>query len=74
MYAWIWRHLPGDWRVKSATAAGLALVVVLILWYAVFPWLEERLRFDHGVVQNGTPGHSGSPSPGPSGSATPDRG
>jgi hypothetical protein len=62
MYAWIWRQLPGQWQHKTATAAGLVLVVCLILWYAVFPWLEERIRFDHGVVQNGTPGRPGAPS------------
>ncbi|WP_395105185.1 hypothetical protein [Actinomadura sp. SCN-SB] len=55
MYAWIWRRLPGRWPAKTALAAGLILVAGLVLWYAFFPWLEERIRFDHGVVQNGTP-------------------
>ena len=60
MYAWIWRHLPGQWPTKAALASGLVLVVCLVLWYAAFPWLEERVRFDHGVVQDGS---SSTPSP-----------
>jgi hypothetical protein len=61
MYAWIWRRLPGQWQAKAGIAAGLVLVACLILWYAVFPWLEQKVRFDHGVVQHGP---SGSPVPG----------
>jgi hypothetical protein len=66
MYAWIWRHLPGRWPARTAVSAGLVLVICLLLWYAVFPWLEEKVRFDHGVVQNGT-----SSTPTPSRSAIP---
>lgn len=54
MYAWIWRHLPGAWPAKAALAAALALATGLVLWYVVFPWLEPKFQFDHGVVQ-GTP-------------------
>jgi hypothetical protein len=43
-------------------AAGLVLTVVLLLWYGVFPWLEPKMQFDHGVVDSPTPG---SPSSGP---------
>lgn len=58
MYGWIWRRLPGGWRVKAAVAAGLVLVAVLLLWYGVFPWLEPKLQFDHGVVDSPSPGRS----------------
>ncbi|MFC5187810.1 hypothetical protein [Actinomadura harenae] len=54
MYALIWRLLPGGWPLKTAVAAGLALVVAVILWYAVFPWVEPQIQFDHGVM-NGSP-------------------
>ncbi|WP_131738798.1 hypothetical protein [Actinomadura roseirufa] len=54
MYAWIWRRLPGTWQVKTAVAAVLLIVAGLLLWYVVFPWLDPRLQFDHGVV-DGTP-------------------
>ncbi|MFC4908704.1 hypothetical protein [Actinomadura gamaensis] len=54
MYALIWRLLPGERPVKIAIAAGLVLVVAAILWYAVFPWVEPKIQFDHGVM-NGDP-------------------
>ncbi|MFI6514573.1 hypothetical protein ACIBF1_03325 [Spirillospora sp. NPDC050679] len=54
MYAWIWRALPGGWPVKSALALVLVAVVAAVLWYLVFPWLEPKVQFDHGVV-DGTP-------------------
>ncbi|MEU5881067.1 hypothetical protein [Spirillospora sp. NPDC047279] len=50
MYAWIWRHLPGQWQTKTAVAVGLLLAAALLLWYVVFPWLEPKVQFDHGVV------------------------
>jgi hypothetical protein len=50
MYAWIWRRLPGEWPAKTAIAIGLVIVVMVILWYFVFPWVEEAIQFDHGTV------------------------
>lgn len=61
MYAWIWRRLPGAWQTKTATALGLFVAIAVLLWYVVFPWVEPKVQFDHGVVQD----------PVPSGSATP---
>ncbi|GGT64286.1 MULTISPECIES: hypothetical protein [Actinomadura] len=61
MYAWIWRRLPGAWQTKTATALGLFVAIAVLLWYVVFPWVEPKVQFDHGVVQD----------PAPSGSATP---
>jgi hypothetical protein len=56
MYAWIWRHLPGDrLRTKLLAALALAAAAVLLLWYVVFPWLDAELAFDHGVVDGPTP-------------------
>ncbi|MGH3388259.1 MAG: hypothetical protein ACRDOO_05210 [Actinomadura sp.] len=54
MYAWIWRHLPGTPAVKAALAALLVLIVAVVLWYTAFPWVEPKIRFDHGVVEGGT--------------------
>lgn len=62
MYAWIWRRLPGTWRTKAATALGIAAAVAALLWYVVFPWVEPKVQFDHGVVHGPTP--SGSAKPG----------
>jgi hypothetical protein len=54
MYLWIWRHLPDDLRVRLLIVAVAVLVAGLLLWYVVFPWLEPRMQFDHGVM-DGTP-------------------
>ncbi|MBW8481817.1 hypothetical protein [Actinomadura parmotrematis] len=54
MYAWIWRSLPGTWQARLAIAAGLVAAACALLWYVIFPWLEPKVQFDHGVV-NGTP-------------------
>jgi hypothetical protein len=55
MYAWIWRRLPGTPAVKAAVAAALVVIIAVLLWYAVFPWIEPKIQFDHGVVDGGTP-------------------
>ncbi|MFD0899504.1 hypothetical protein [Actinomadura sediminis] len=60
MYAWIWRRLPGAWHTKLAVAAAVALAIGLVLWNVVFPWVEPKVQFDHGVV-TGTPSPSSSP-------------
>ena len=46
MYAWIWRHLPGNALVKVVQAAVLVAAVVTLLLFVVFPWLEPVLPFD----------------------------
>ncbi|MFD0683900.1 hypothetical protein [Actinomadura fibrosa] len=63
MYALIWRLLPGSRPTKIALAAVLVLVAAVVLWYLVFPWLEPKVQFDHGVVDGG---RTGAPSGGPS--------
>ncbi|MFG1998135.1 hypothetical protein ACGFNU_03180 [Spirillospora sp. NPDC048911] len=50
MYAWIWRHLPGQWQAKTALAAALVLAAAAVFWYVVFPWLEPKVQFDRGVI------------------------
>lgn len=50
MYAWIWRKLPGPTAVKALEALVLAVVVVLLLFTLVFPWLEPRLPFNDVTV------------------------
>lgn len=63
MYAALWRLLPGDRTTKLLTALGLVFVMIAVLWYLVFPWLEPKIAFDHGTV--------GSPSAPPTTPATP---
>lgn len=50
MYLWIWRHLPGPTGSKTALAVLLALAVVALLLFVVFPWVEPRLPFDANTV------------------------
>ncbi len=46
MYAWIWRHLPGPWPVRTLlAAAAVAAVVLVLLFTQVFPWAEDSLPF-----------------------------
>jgi hypothetical protein len=45
MYAWVWRHLPGPWPVRTLLALVLVLAVVLVLFTTVFPWAEDALPF-----------------------------
>ncbi|MGK5557533.1 hypothetical protein ACSNOI_38595 [Actinomadura kijaniata] len=59
MYAWIWRNLPGSRPVRVALAFVLVLAVGIVLWYLVFPWLEPKVQFDHGVVDGTTPAPKG---------------
>ncbi|GAB2653678.1 hypothetical protein GCM10027271_10060 [Saccharopolyspora gloriosae] len=46
MYGWIWRHLPGPAPVKIVEAVVLVLMVVALLLFVVFPWLEPLLPFN----------------------------
>ncbi|GAB3656163.1 hypothetical protein GCM10027589_15670 [Actinocorallia lasiicapitis] len=53
MYPWIWRHLPGGSpAAKAAVAVVVIGVLMLALWYFAFPWLEPRIQFDHGTLND----------------------
>jgi hypothetical protein len=54
MYAWLWRHLPGDMLQRAGIALAAVIVAGVLLWYFVFPWVEPKLQFDHGTVDGGT--------------------
>ena len=45
MYAWIWRHLPGRWPLRTVVSVALVTGVVLLLFTVVFPWAESSLPF-----------------------------
>ncbi|WP_410661241.1 hypothetical protein [Amycolatopsis sp. lyj-112] len=51
MYGWIWRNLPGPFAVKLTAAIVLALGIVALLMFVIFPWLEPRLWFNEVSVQ-----------------------
>lgn len=50
MYGWIWRHLPGGTAVKALQATVLVLVIVALLLFVVFPWVEPRLPFNDVTI------------------------
>jgi len=62
MYAWLWRRLPGAGVQRTGFALAAVVVVGVLLWYFVFPWVEPKLQFDHGTVGGGT---SAPANPGP---------
>lgn len=54
MYTWIWRHLPGPTPVRLLQSLLLFLLVVALLFFVVFPWVEPYLPFDR-VTQGAPP-------------------
>ncbi|PWV82217.1 hypothetical protein SAMN05421630_106455 [Prauserella marina] len=50
MYGWIWRHLPGPTALRATLAVVLALGVVALLLFVVFPWAEPMLPFNDVAV------------------------
>ncbi|MDQ1709359.1 MAG: hypothetical protein QOG49_744 [Frankiaceae bacterium] len=55
MYGWIWARLPGRWPVKAVLAALLLVGVVALLWFAVFPAVEQRLPYNDVTVNEPAP-------------------
>jgi hypothetical protein len=50
VYAWIWRHLPGNAAVKTLVSLVLIAAIVLALFTVVFPWVEPLLPFNDVTV------------------------
>ena len=50
MYGWLWRHLPGDRRLKALQSLLLVLAVCALLLFVVFPWVEPQLPFNDVTV------------------------
>ncbi|GAA4594124.1 hypothetical protein GCM10023194_60130 [Planotetraspora phitsanulokensis] len=50
IYPWIWARLPGRFLGKLATAVLLVVVVLAVLWFAVFPMAEAVLGLDEVTV------------------------
>jgi hypothetical protein len=57
VYEWIWRRLPGGLPGKLVGSILLIAAAVLVLWFLVFPAVEDKLPFnDVTVEQEGSPG------------------
>lgn len=72
MYLWIWRHLPFGRPGKIIGSLVLLAAAGALLWYAVFPNIEQYMPFTDGQVTGTDGGGTGAdsitvPSAGPSG-------
>jgi hypothetical protein len=52
MYVWIWRHLPGALTLKLLQVLLLLAVVVALLMFVIFPWIEPHLPINQVTVNN----------------------
>lgn len=43
MYGWIWRRLPGGRAAKVVGAVLIAGAVAALLWFVVFPLVDQYL-------------------------------
>jgi hypothetical protein len=69
MYSWIWRHLPFGLAGRILGSLVLVAAVGALLWYAVFPNVEQYMPFTDGQVTTGD-GGTGADSVNPSGGAS----
>lgn len=67
MYAALWRHIPGGIAGKLFGMFILAAAVIALLFYVIFPVVEQHLPWNEVTVNTPTlPTQSVSPSAGPS--------
>ena len=55
MYSWLWRVLPGGVPGKLVLSLLLALGVVALLFFVVFPAIEPLVPFGDVTVDDGSP-------------------
>ena len=52
MYVWIWRRLPGALALRLLQVLLLLAVVVALLMFVIFPWIEPHLPISQVTVNN----------------------
>lgn len=50
MYGLVWRRLPGPLAVRIVTAVLVALAVLALLWFVVFPFVDSRYTYSPGTI------------------------
>jgi hypothetical protein len=65
MYVWIWRHIPGGIPGKLFGSLLLFLGAVALLFFVVFPKVQNSLPFNDVTIQQHGTHSSVSPSPAP---------
>ena len=53
MYSWIWRRLPGGHAAKVVGAVLIAGAVAALLWFVVFPLVDQNLPNTAAQVTGG---------------------
>jgi hypothetical protein len=75
VYSWIWRHLPFGLPGRIIGSLLLVGAVAALLWYQVFPNIEQYMPFTDGQIagtEGGGPGANlVTPAPGSSESLPP---
>lgn len=51
MYEFIWRHLPGNWFVKTLISAVLIAAIVFVLMQYVFPIIAPYMPFNDATIE-----------------------
>jgi hypothetical protein len=50
MYAWLWRHLPGNVSLRIAQSLVLLIGIIALLLFVVFPAVEPHLPFGNVTI------------------------
>lgn len=50
MYGAIWRLLPGPAAVRVVLVLVLLALVLALLWYVAFPWVDDHVTLSPGTV------------------------
>ena len=70
MYGWLWRSFPGGLPGKLLCSLALLAGALALLFFVVFPRVEQLLPFQDVNVDTG-PATTASPTPGATTAATP---
>ena len=63
MYAWLWARFPGGTPGKIACSGALTLAVVAVLFFWVFPWVEDNVPLLSSVTVDEAPEANPTPEP-----------
>ena len=54
MYGWLWRTFPGGLAGKLLCSLLTLAAVLALLFFVVFPWVEQLLPFQDVTVDTGS--------------------
>lgn len=65
MYVWLWRHIPGGIPGKMLGSLLLFVGMVALLFFVIFPRVQNSLPFNDVTINQGGTHSTVSPSPSP---------